>query len=123
MKAITLFILSVGIAALPMAMAADDGISGKWQVHQSIAGNDSDQTCTFTLTGADLTGTCESDQGKLQIVGTVQDKKVAWSYKSEYNGTPLTVKFEGTLEPGKISGTVTVPEFNVDGDFTAKLAK
>lgn len=119
MKAFNQFVLSVCLAVLPMA-AADQSITGKWQVHQSIAGNDSDQTCTFTQSGSDFTGTCESDQGKVQLTGTIQDKKVSWSYKSEYNGTPLTVKYEGTFEAGKISGTVSVPEFSVDGDFTAK---
>jgi hypothetical protein len=122
MKAFTVFILSAGIAVLPLA-AADDGITGKWQVHQSIAGNDSDQTCTFTQSGTALSGTCESDQGKVEITGAIEEKKVSWSYKSEYNGTPLTVKFEGTFEAGKISGSVSVPEFSVEGDFLAKPAK
>ena len=110
------------LAAISL-FAADDSLSGNWQVRQNIAGNESEQACTFTQTGPELSGSCESTRGKVQITGKVQEKKITWSYKSEYNGTPLTVNYTGTLESGKISGTVTVPEFSADGDFTATQSK
>lgn len=44
-------------------------------------------------------------------------------YKSEYNGSPLTVKYDGALQSNKITGTVNVEEYGVDGDFTATLSK
>lgn len=124
----TLLHLSVAvalIAAPSLAPAADNvSVAGKWHVHTSIAGNDSDSDCTFVQKDADLTGTCTTDQGSVQLTGKVDGNKVTWSYKSEYNGTELTVKHEGTLgTDSKITGTVTVPEFNVDGDLTATQTK
>ena len=123
MKTVLRYALAISMAALPVA-AAEDTLTGKWQVHQNIAGNESDQTCAFTQTGGELTGSCDSTQGgKVQVTGKVEAKKISWSFKTEYNGTPLTVKYTGTLDSGKIAGTVEVPEFSVDGDFTATQSK
>lgn len=108
-----------------MIAAADNAsFAGKWQVHTSIAGQDHDSTCTFDQKDSDLTGSCTTERGDLKITGKVDGKKITWSYKSEYEGTPLTVNHEGTLgADNKITGTVSVPEFGVDGDFTATPSK
>jgi hypothetical protein len=120
----TLLLLILITAAVFPAAAGDGALSGKWQLHQSIAGNDSDQACTFTQTGHELSGTCNgSELGTVQITGKVDNKKVNWMYKSEYNGSPLTMKYDGALESNKITGTVNVEEYGVDGDFTATLSK
>jgi hypothetical protein len=122
MKRFTL--ISWLLFAPALARAADnDSLSGKWQVHGSIAGNESDQSCTFTQKDEDLTGSCSSDRGTVEITGKVNGKKVSWSYKSEYEGTPLTVKYEGVLNSAKITGTMSVPEFSVEGEFTATQSK
>ena len=117
MKALLLFALAVSAAA------ADPAVSGKWQVHQSIVGNESDMVCNFTQTGGELSGSCEVRAVSLKISGKVEDKKVSWTYKSEYNGSPLTVNYAGTLDAAKITGTVSVPEYSVDGEFVATQSK
>ena len=109
-----------------MLFAADSAsLSGNWQVHSSVAGNDNEQSCTFTQKDSSLTGSCvNADKTRVEITGKVDGKKVSWAYKSEYNGTPLTVQFEGKVDSGnKITGSVNVPEFSADGDFTATPAK
>jgi hypothetical protein len=108
-----------------IAGATDDpSISGQWQVHTSVSGNESDMACTITQKGDALAGTCTSDRGKFEISGKVNGKKVEWSYKSEYEGTPLTVKYDGVLDSAtKMTGNVDVPEFNASGDFTATQSK
>jgi hypothetical protein len=118
-------LLPIFLAAITvLSAAADDGaLNGKWQLHQSIAGNDSDQACTFKQNGSVLSGSCNSDLGTVQITGKVDDKKVSWTFKSEYNGSPLTMKYDGALASDKITGTVNVEEYGVDGDFTATLSK
>lgn len=117
-------ILVLALLSLPTALPAAEGaLNGKWQVHQNISGNESDQTCLFTQNGEEFTGTCETANGKVQIAGKIKDSKVTWTFKSEYNGTPLTVNYNGALEANKITGIVAVPEFSVDGDFTATQAK
>jgi hypothetical protein len=120
-----LFLSFLLASAAILAVAQDKAaFAGKWEVRQSIAGNDNTQTCTFTQTGNDLTGTCGMEDKQLQISGKVDDKKVTWSFKTEYNGSPLTVKYAGAMDAqNKISGTVMVEEFNVEGEFSATQAK
>lgn len=123
MKKALLYLSLTSIAAIASG-AGTPTLSGTWRVHNNIAGNESDQTCTFTQKAASLIGSCTSDNGKVNISGKIDGTKITWSYKSEYQGTPLTVNYEGTLKsPAKIAGTVSVPEFDVDGDFTATASK
>lgn len=120
-------ILSVVLASTSvLALAADNApVSGKWNVHSSIAGNENDTVCTFTQKDADLAGTCKTDSGEAKATGKVDGTKITWSYDSEYNGSPLTVKYSGTFDSAtnKISGTVSVEQFGVEGDFAATAAK
>ena len=123
MKTLVLTVL-LGSSAMIAAAADNAALSGQWKVHSSIAGYDNDQTCTITQKGNEVSGSCTSDQGTVQIVGKVDEKKVSWLYKSEYNGSPLTVSFKGTLNSeAKITGSVTAEEYGVEGEFTATLAK
>ncbi len=112
-------------AAAALAPAAENAsVAGKWLVHSSIAGNENDQTCTFTQQEGELAGACESERGSRKIAGKVDGKTVTWSYKTEYNGDPLTVTYKAVLETaGKFSGTVTVEEMSIAGEFTATQAK
>jgi hypothetical protein len=104
--------------------AADPSFTGKWRVHTSIAGNDSEMSCTFTQKDDDLSGKCVSEQGTFDIAGKITGKKIVWRYKSEYNGTPLTVNYDGALDSATtMKGSVEVPEFAVSGDFTASISK
>src|ERR1044071_9201940 len=103
-------LLSFALLAASSAMAAD--LTGKWQVVLSVGGQDREQACTFTQKDAELTGNCSTDAGPVQIAGKVEDKKVMWSYKGDYQGTPLTVAFQGSIESAtKITGAVSVAEF------------
>ena len=107
-----------------LAWAADTSLSGKWQIHGAISDHEINQNCTFTQKDTDLTGSCSSDTGSVEINGKVDGKKVTWMYKSQYEGSPITVNFEGKLDSDtKITGTVSVPEYSVDGDFTATQSK
>ncbi|HEY2860885.1 MAG TPA: hypothetical protein VGJ21_20920 [Terracidiphilus sp.] len=113
-------LFSLLIASATLLVADDDpSIVGKWQIHSSISGNDFEMVCTFAQKEKALTGNCASDRGTFDITGSVAGNKVTWSYKSEYNGTPLTVNYEGVLASAKITGNVNIPEFNAGGDFSA----
>jgi hypothetical protein len=121
----TLLLAALLASAAVTSMAADNAsLAGKWKIHQSVMGNDSDSNCTFTQKDNDLTGSCASEQGSGKITGKVDGNKVSWSYETDYNGAPLTVKFTGTVDSaGKIAGSVSVEQFGVDGDFTATPVK
>jgi hypothetical protein len=122
MKSILLPVLVLAVAALALATA--EGVTGKWQIHQSVVGNENDLSCTFTQTGDDIAGTCDGPSGAVKIAGKVADKKVTWSFNSEYNGSPLTIKYSGTLtSETKMAGTLAVDPYGVEGEFTATLAR
>jgi hypothetical protein len=107
-----------------IALSAADAVSGAWQVHQNIAGNENDLACTFTQTGEDLAGSCDGPNGAMKLTGKVSEKKVTWTIQSDYNGTPLTIKYSGTLtSTTKITGSVSVDPYAVEGEFTAIPAK
>ena len=116
-------LLLLGSAIAFAQSSGNAGLSGKWKLHQSIAGNESDSECTFTQKDNDLTGTCSAGESTSKIVGKVDGKKVSWSYSSEYNGQQLTVKYTGTLDASKITGEINVDPFGATGDFTATLEK
>jgi hypothetical protein len=122
MKALLFAILLAGAAGI---MAADEtpSLTGKWQVHTNINGNENDQVCTIEQKGSELTGNCSSDQGSGAIAGKVDAQKVTWTYKSTYNGNPLTAVYNGTIEMAKITGGLRVEEFGVEGQFTATPSK
>ena len=105
--------------------AGSPSLTGQWAVHNSIAGNESDQNCTFAQTDNKLGGSCKSSEGKdLAVTGSIDGNKVTWQYDSEYNGSPLTMVYTATLDDsGKIAGNVEVQPFNVSGDFTATPSK
>jgi len=124
MKALVLFALAASAAVVSVAAADEPGLSGTWQVHQNIVGNESDSSCKFTQTGDDLAGTCDGAMGNVKISGKVSEKKVSWTIQTEYNGSPLTLKYFGTLASAtKMTGTVSVDPYGVDGEFTATSAK
>jgi hypothetical protein len=108
------FLLAAGVL---VARAADTpSVNGKWQVHTSAAGYESDYVCAFTQKDNDLTGTCTPDEGTVQITGKVDGKSITWSYKGQYG----KISFKGTLDPAtKIAGTVTAEEYAVEGQFVA----
>jgi hypothetical protein len=111
-------------AATSALAAGAPNLTGQWTVHNSIAGNESDQECKFVQTETKLTGTCKGTEKEVQITGSVDGNKVTWKYESEYNGSPLTLTYTATLDDsGKIAGTVDVDPFGVTGDFTATPSK
>ncbi len=117
-------ILAFCAASVPAADTPT--MTGTWKIHSSVAGNDSDTVCTLTQTGNDIAGTCKTTDGTdAKATGKVDGNKVTWQFDSDYNGTALTIKYTATADPNtdKLSGTVSVDPFGVEGDFTATAAK
>ena len=110
--------------AAPLFATGTPNLTGNWSVHNSIAGNESDQECKFVQTENKLTGTCKGTEKDVKITGSIDGKKVTWKYESEYNGSPITLTYTATIDdPGKITGSVDVDPFGVTGDFTATPSK
>ncbi|MGO8757574.1 MAG: hypothetical protein ACLQG3_05565 [Terracidiphilus sp.] len=111
------------LASAALFAADSDTLTGTWKVHNSIAGNESDQNCAFTQKGEDLTGTCKSDASTVDVIGKVKGEDVTWQYKAEWDGNNLILVYTGKLKDSKIEGTVEVQPMGVTGDFTATPAK
>jgi hypothetical protein len=115
--ALFLFVISTPAADAPT-------IAGQWNIHQSIAGNENDEDCTFTVSDGKIAGTCKVNDQTPKVTGTVEGKKLAWQYDIEYNGNTLTLSYAATLDDAdKFSGTVNVAPYGVSGDFTAQRVK
>ena len=124
--AVVAFLLTsvVGLAAA----TREASLTGKWQVQRMVAGNEGQQECTFTQKDRDLTGSCSSDRGTVEIsAGKVDGKNVTWTCKGDSTGGTATLVYKGALDsadsPTKITGKVTVVEYSVEGEFTAARVK
>ena len=110
--------------AVPMFVFGATGLAGSYNLHSSIAGTDSDSTCSLSQTNNQLTGDCKSDTGEVKLNGTVDGKNVTFKVNTEYNGQPLTITYTGTLdESGNVQGDVDVEPMGVTGDFKLSAAK
>ena len=124
MKTLVLSPLLLLAVASGAAAAETPTFSGQWKVHNSIAGNESDQDCTFAQKGDAFSGDCKSDQSTVSVTGKIEDKKVSWQYVTDYNGESLTIMYSAPLPvDGKVAGDVLVKEMDIAGDFTATQAK
>ena len=119
-----LLVSSTLLFAISGFAAPTPDLTGSWKIHQSIAGNENDQECTFTVADNKISGSCKAEDKTLPLTGSVDGNKVTWQYETEYNGSPLTIVYTATLDnPDKITGNVEVQPFGVSGDFTATPSK
>lgn len=119
-------ILAVLLFATAVVGSAADKVSvnGKWQIHTVVASRESDSTCTFVQTGADLAGNCTGPRGTVDLSGKVDEKKISWTYKTDSEGGPVTLNYRGALNTeGTMAGFVNVQEYGIDGEFTATLSQ
>jgi hypothetical protein len=119
-----LLVVFIFLATASALGATTPNLTGQWQIHNSIAGNESDQACTFTQADNKLSGSCKAEDKDVQITGSVDGNNVTWKFQSEYNGTPLTLTYTATVnDASKITGSVDVQPFSVTGEFTATPSK
>jgi hypothetical protein len=124
-KSVTRLLLgALAVVASVGAQAQSVSVSGTWTVSATVSGNQSEQSCSFTQTDTDLTGTCKGERGAFAIKGKIDGKSVTWQFDMEYEGQRLTPVYSGTLESAeKIVGTVDVQGMGVSGEFTATRGK
>ena len=111
------------LASASAFAAGAPSLNGNWNIHSSIAGNESDLTCNFIQTDAKLTGSCKGEK-EIPITGNVEGTKITWKYDVDHDGTPLTLTYTATLsDSGTFTGSVEVAPFGITGDFTATPSK
>lgn len=95
-------------------------LAGKWRLHLSISGYEATLDCSFTQEGQEMTGSCTSDNGTVEVKGKVEGKNVRWTFTSESGGEKHDVVLKGVIESEtEIRGSVEAPSYGVEGDFTA----
>lgn len=95
-------------------------LAGKWRVFLSVSGYEATLDCSFTQDGREMKGACTSDTGAVEVKGNVEEKNVRWTFTSESGGEKHDVVLKGVIESEtKIRGSVEVPSYGVEGDFTA----
>jgi len=119
----TLFALA--IAVVPTTLSAQTEIkidvTGKWLFNVTTDAGTGTPTVTLKQQGDSLTGHYSSQTlGEADLKGTVKDKKIAFMFRIELQGTPLTVNYAGTVESNDaMKGTVDIGGA-ASGTFTAK---
>jgi hypothetical protein len=106
------------VVGMPPSPAA-----GTWNIAGDVQGVPVLVSCLLTETNGAITGTCVDEEKKSHAAnGTVKEQTVAWSYPSEYQGTPIVIRFSGKLDAAGavMSGTILVNEYAADGTFSAK---
>lgn len=106
------------------ASFAGPSITGEWQIQRSAAGHDSSQTCNFVQTDGELSGTCSSEDGPVQLSGRIDENQVTWRFRTNSQAGMITVVYKGTVDSETtMSGTVSALEMGIDGEFSAERLK
>jgi hypothetical protein len=98
---------------------ANGGISGKWTITMSIAGNMFDSKCALAQDGPKLGGTCAALGGdEAPVTGAVTGAKVTFAYSANLGGNAVDLAYSGGLDAAgaKMTGSFTVG--GMDGEFT-----
>lgn len=100
-------VIAVLLATLP-AFAAD--IGGNWKVTGTIGEFPIDIVCALKQMDNKLAGTCRGmDIGELPVTGEAGDKTASWSYTVNFQGQPITVVYNATIESATaMKGSVSV---------------
>jgi hypothetical protein len=112
-------VFSQGHAVRAAGQTGPPDLTGRWKLDLAIKARAFDQDCAFAHLDNTLTGICKGEQGLTRIEGSVDGKRVTWSCQSDYNGSAVTVRFDGTLSDGKVTGKVIVNPIGAGGDFVA----
>lgn len=108
---------TLSTVAMAQTPSPAPSVTGQWNVHISVAGNERDFSCKFGQEDKKLTGGCAD---MTDFAGSVDGSNVTWQAK----GQEASLKFTGKLNnDGTITGIVNVIEYSIDGDFKATPVK
>ena len=118
-RLVILLVLAIALA-IP-ALAAD--ISGKWTASFETQIGTQSYTYVFKVDGEKLTGTAESQLGKIELTeGKVKGDEVTFVENASYEGTPLKIEYKGKIAGDEIKFSRNVAGM-ADEQLVAKRAK
>src|SRR6266542_642028 len=118
-------LVAIVMACAPMRAAAQQSnkvdLTGKWAFTVQTDAGTGTPTVTLKQDGEKLTGHYSSATlGEADLTGTVKGKAIEFSFSTDAVGTPLTVKYTGTVESkDELKGAVDLGGL-AQGTFTAK---
>jgi hypothetical protein len=113
------------VALLPSTSVAQAekraDLTGKWVFSVNTDGGTGTPTVTLKQQGDSLTGHYSSQLlGEVDLKGSVKDQQFSFTFRTEVQGTALTVTYSGTVESkDSLKGTVDLGGM-ATGTFTAK---
>jgi len=106
----------------PAGAAGNSGINGNWSISLDVAGQQIPLAAAFTLAGNKLTGTLTSDQGVMNVNGTMTGDALKLEFTAPTPNGDLAVVMTGTLAAGALSGKMNISGLG-DADWTGQRAK
>lgn len=83
-------------------------VSGKWILSSESPRGTRTSEMTIAQDGEQITVTMESRRGDpMESKGTIKGNKISWSSKRETPRGTFEISYSGTVENGKMSGTVS----------------
>ncbi len=103
-------LLVLGAWALPGTVA--EGITGAWTFTVDLGNGGGEVDFVFRQDGEQLTGSYQGAYGSAQVIGTVQDNDIEFSFEVEggrvtYVGKIRGRTMEGTCDYGEVAGAGT----------------
>lgn len=81
---------------------------GKWKFTSELNGDIKERTCTLQQQESEFRGTCSSDEGAVQVTGTVNADAVSFTYPINVFGQPMPVSCSGTRTSSSVVGSLTL---------------
>jgi hypothetical protein len=111
-------VLFVSLPARPAAQGIN--VSGEWAITVNTDGGPIPATLVLKQEGEKVTGSIRSEQGELQLEGTMKEKTLSFSFVYPApDGSNLTITMSGTVEGDEIKGTADFGGMG-SGDWSAK---
>ncbi len=103
-------LLVLGVWALPGTVA--EGVTGAWSFEVDLGTGGGDVSFVFRQDGEQLTGLYRGAYGSAEVIGTVRDDDIAFSFEVEGGRVPYLGKIrgrtmEGTCDYGEVAGAGT----------------
>lgn len=114
--------LIAAIAAPGLVSADVDPVSGVWAVKGKVEGYPVQVHCEFERRGDQLGGLCRDGDATgaahaLTTESGVKGDHVSWTYHRRFLLKTFTAQYDGVVNGGSISGTISVAGYT--GPFTA----
>jgi hypothetical protein len=113
-----LFLVNAGV---PATASAQPTVTGDWEL--TITSPQGSRTAPISLRqeGEKITGMFKSQTGELPVEGSLTGKDLVLAFTINFQGQPLPVRMNGTLDGESIAGKTDFGGF-AEGEFSARRA-